>query len=246
LPSPTNERSGASSKGLRGGSGAPGGTTAYGPAGLVPGVGSGVGVGVGRGGWVGRGVGAGVEVGVEAGVGAGVGRGVGRGVDRGVRRGVAVGAGGAAAWVATPGGGGLDAAPADAPSEAGTIGASLDPASWLDPPPGSDDASLPPGSPDASSDPPGVPVADSTPPCGPRGSDWAAKAARTTTRTVRTPAIRRWSGRAPLLRAIGRALATGRVATGTTGGIGWAWGGAFETTNRVGTVGGGAPGTPIR
>jgi hypothetical protein len=40
--------------------------------------------------------------------------------------------------------------------------------------------------------------------------------------------------------------ATGRVATGTTGGIRWAWGAPFETTKRVGSVGGGAPGTPIR
>ena len=64
---------------------------------------------------------------------------------------------------------------------------------------------------------------------------------------MKTPAIRRCSGSAPApRRAIGRAPATGRVATGTTGGMGWAWGGAFETTKRVGSVGGGAPGTPIR
>jgi hypothetical protein len=223
------------------------GRARQGAVGLVSGVGDGVGSGVGSGvgAGVGSGVGSGVGWGVAAGVGLGVAFGVawgvGRGVGRGVRRGVAAGVG-----VAVRG----DAAPADADPETpgdgsiGTTGASVAKPAWLAPAPASDGTSLPPGLMDAA-DAPGVPVAESTPPC-PRGSDWAAKAARTTTRTVNTPAIRRWSGSAPLFRAIGRAPATGRVATGTTGGIWWAWGGAFETTNLVGTVGLGAPGTPIR
>src|SRR4029079_19621464 len=79
----------------------------------------------------------------------------------------------------------------------GTTGASVADPAWLAAAPASDGAPLPSGPMDAP-DAPGVPVAESTAPC-PRGSDWAAKAARTTTRTVNTPAILRWSGRrAPL------------------------------------------------
>jgi len=224
---------------------APRGTAAYGPAGLVPGVGSGVGSGVGLG--VGLGVGGGMTCvgrgdGVGAGVGAGVGLGVGRGVGRGVRRGVAAGVGDAAIPCGATAGDAAEELPAGPDAGGSRTGASLE-----DPSLGPSIASLgaPPSA--GASDAPGVPVAESTSPWGPRGSDCAANAASTTTSTVKTPAIRRWSGSAAApLRAIGRAPATDRVATGTTGGMGCAWGGALETTKRDGSVGGGAPGTPIR